>query len=376
MDELKPYTPPKQEISRQVQPTIDLGSLTQEEILSPTYYGKLLETIPKVSGKDAVEDRGKLNFRRNDVMLTIDKMINNIPVIWGINVDKLLCVSMGAFIMANPGLTLENHKKIRINYEVKIPFKSFCMDMGYDVIPHDGSPAEKRRANATLRKAKQRILSYLECLREVKATWIEALKKGGKSIAKEAEAGAIDRNFINYSIIGSRGIVDGFIDVTFDPKFVNDYLILLPQNKYHKALLKVKKETAYKMGRFLINYYMKPSNKKKVINNHIRNKKLLAHTDLPTIEEIEGAIDPDTGRRKGGKRPGHWRERIKEPYEEALDELYSVGFLTFWGYYGKNKRKLSDKEATEGGAEMWGERYLDFEIRIPVDNEGRLTTTK
>ena len=188
-------------------------------------------------------------------------------------------------------------------------------------------------------------------------------KKGGKALARIGEPDAIEKDFMNYSFIGSRGIVDGFINVTIDPKLVSDYLILLPQTKYHRKLLKVKTKTAYLMGLALLDHYIKPSNVKRSVNNRMKNRAVLASTDLPTIEEIEGAIDPGTGKRTGGKHPGHWRSRIKEPYERALDELYAVGFLFDWGYFGKGGRALSNKEATEGGADTWGETYLYYDIQ-------------
>jgi len=364
MDELKPYTPPQREISRQLQPTIDIGGLPQEPELMPNYYGKLIDAMAGMSSKEAEPvGKNKLAIKRKNAMLLIDRVINNIPAVWGINAHKLLCRAFGAFIMANPALNQKNINTIPINYEVKIPFREHCADMGYDVMPHDGSPAEKRRANAVLRKVKQRTYEDLERLRNARATWTEALKKGGKSLARMGEPDAIDKDFVNYSFIGSRGIVDGFINITIDPKLVSDYLILLPQARYHRKLLKVKTKTAYLMGLALLDHYIKPSNVKRGVNNRMKNKAVLQSTDLPTIEDIEGAIDPDTGKRTGGKHPGHWKPRIKEPYEKALDELYAVGFLFDWGYFGKGGKALTDKEATEGGADTWGETYLFYDIQ-------------
>lgn len=367
MDEIRPYSPPQREIQRQIQPTIDIEVLPPEPDLLPSYYGKLFNTMAGMSSKDAQPVGGKnakkIAIRRKNVMLLIDRVINNIPVVWGINAHKLLCKALGAFIMTNPALNAKTINSVAINYEVNIPFIEYCTDMGYDVIPHDSSAAEKRRAGAVLRKVKQRTLEDLERLREVKPTWTEALKKGGKALARIGEPGAIDKDFINYSLIGSRGIVDGYIKLTIDPKLVKDYLMLLPQTKYHRKLFKVKTKTAYLMGLALLDHYIKPSNVNRKVNNRMKNKSVLQSTDLPTIEDIEGAIDPDTGRRAGGKHPGHWKPRIKEPFEKALDELYSVGFIFDWGYFGKGGRALSYSEATEAGAEAWGETYLYYDIK-------------
>ena len=335
----------------------------QEEPILPAYYGKLPDTMAKLSSSAAEKTKkGKLVMTRDNVMLLIDNAINNIPVVWGINAHKLLSWGLGHFILANPALREADISEVNVNYEALIPLRAFCLAMGYDVIPHDNSKAEKERAAAVLRKARQRIKQDLERLRNVKATWSEGVKKGGKAIARAGEPGAADRDFMSYSLIGSYGITKEFITMTFDPKFVKDYLLLLPQTKYHKALTRVKGRNAYLMGLKLLKHYCMRKNVEKKTNNRLKVKSILASVDLPTIDYIEGQRNPDTGRREGGADPGHWDKRIKERLEEALDELYNVGFLGFWGYKGTGCKELTDEEATGRSAEAWAEMLVQFEI--------------
>ena len=356
-----PPEPSTEEVSRRGGLYLQPEERKQTDPLIPAYYGKLQNTMATMSTREAEETpSGKLAMVKDDVLLLIQKQIDNIPVQWGINVHKLLSWGIGYFIMNNP--QLRKGSNTHINYDVKIPFTGFCQARGYDVTPHDDTPAEKKRVQAVLRQQRKRTSEDLKNLRNVTATWTEGMKKGGKALSRAGEEGATDKDFINYSIIGSHGINKDFIEMTFDPKFVKDYLLMLPQTKYHKALTKVKSRTAYVIGLKMLNHYFKPSNLKRHVNNRMKNKTTAAGTDLPTIDEIEGVKDPATGKRTGGKHPGHWRSRIKEPYERALDELYRVGFLFGWEYRGTGGRQLTDSEATEGGADAWAEMNLFFEI--------------
>lgn len=364
MDEsriINPQPTPAAEVLSRRDVSFQPAERQKTDPLLPAYYGKLLDTMAGMTTADAEETQsGNIAVIKEDVLILIQKRIDNIPIQWGINAHKLLSWGIGYFIMNNPQLRQGNNT--RINYDVKIPFDPFCEAMGYDVIPHDNTPAEKKRAQAVKRQQRKRIAADLHNLRNATSTWTEGMKKGGKAISRAGEEGATDKDFINYVIIGSHGINKDFIEMTFDPKFVKDYLLLLPQTKYHKALTKVRSRTAYLMGLKMLNHYFKPSNLKRHVNNRMKNKTTAAGTDLPTIDEIEGAKDPATGKRSGGKHPGHWRSRIKEPYERALDELFRVGFLFGWEYRGTGGRILTDSEATGGGADAWAEMNLFFEI--------------
>ena len=350
-------------IARRELPTIQPAGEKESQQLIPAYYGKLTETMAGISSQGAEKtDKGKLLMKRERVLLQIDAVINNIPVVWGINAHKLLSWGMGAFILANPALRTADISKVTVNYGVAIPLVEFFEAMGYDVIPHDNSKAEKQRAAAVLRKARQRTRLDLERLHGVKATWIEGVKKGGKAIARATDTDATDKNFMNYSIIGSHGIDKQFIYMTFDPLFVRDYLLLLPQTKYHKALTKVKGRNAYLIGLKLQKHFFMKGNIDRHINDRLKVSNVLAATDLPTIDYIEGTRNEATGKREGGADPGHWDKRIKERMEEGLDELYKVGFLGFWGYKGGHGKELTDEEATVRNARAWEAQYLHFNI--------------
>ena len=75
------------------------------------------------------------------------------------------------------------------------------------------------------------------------------------------------------------------------------------------------------------------SNQIKGTADRISVPNLLAVTDLPSYEEVQR------------KDRGHWENRIKRYFEEALDTLTQEGILKDWEYTHAKGVPLTDEEA-------------------------------
>lgn len=324
--------------------------LPEEQSFLPMLHGKATDAMAQMSSRDAQINpiTGSATVSSGEVKLVIQRF-NDLKGTLGINTHKLLSVGIANF-------TGQNHvggKANALEYKVSIPFREYAIRCGYDLIERPTSTpeeaeAEKRRLANLEKDIKKKIKKDLDVLRATELTWRETVK------GKEGD-------YLNVPIIGSRGIKGGYIHMVFDPVMA-EYLVRLPLTQYPVALLAVdaRNSNAYSIGLKMTEYYNMDLNQVKGKADRLAVPTLLACTSLPSIEDVRA-------KRKD------WVERIKEPFENALDALTQCGFLADWQYTHAKAKPLTDEEAANiTDYETWAKLYVQFVIKDAPDQTARI----
>ena len=324
-----------------------------EQSFLPMLHGKATDAMAKMTSKDLQINpiTGNATIESGEVKLVLNKF-NDLQATLGINTHKLLCVGISGFTEQN---NVGGGKAIE--YHVAIPLKDYAIRCGYDLVERETATAEEAEAEkirlANARKdAAKRIRKDLEVLHAAEITWTEAVK--GKT-----------QDYIKVPIIGTRGIKGGYIHMVFDPT-IAEYLIKLPVTQYPVALLGVdaRNSNAYSMGLKMTEYANMDTNIVRGKADRLAVSTLLACTSLPSYESVSAA-------RKS------WEERIKEPFENALDELTRCGLLEDWKYTHAKAAELTDEEATNiTDYTTFSKLYVQFTLRDAPDHTARLEARK
>lgn len=325
----------------------------------PTYFamahGKATDALAFMSSKNAevnpVTKTATIN--KFGVQLAILKF-EELHATLGISTDKLLSTAIATFTQHNDF----RHSK-EPDRKVTIPLREYAQLLGYDVEEHETSTpeeaeAEKKRAKAQLDNARKAVKKDLLTLQASTLRWEEPIK--GKP-----------KDFDSISLVTRVAIKNGEIQIYFTPE-IAQYLAeknLITQ--YPTKLLRIsgRKPTAYYIGRKLAEHYNIDNNQIRGTHDRISIKALLPVTDLATYEEVQK------------KDRGHWVERIKEPLEQALDELTREGILTDWKYTHARGVDLTEEEASNLTSYSDFEKlYLHFTPADKIDHTDRIKAKK
>lgn len=317
----------------------------------PMVHGKATDNIATMTGK--TPEKNKLNntgiIDTGEVKLVIEKF-NQLSGSLGVSTHKLLSVAMANFTALNHTGTKKREKRFS---EVNIPLKEYALNCGYDVIPHateteEDATKERIRAKRSLDNARRKIHKDLNIMYSSSLTWKENVK--GKL-----------GDYVDYRLIEGKGIKNGYIYIKFSQTF-SDYLINLPLTQFPIALLKIdeRNNNAYSIGLKMAEHYNLDNNHIRGTSQLLRVSTLLSYTSLPDIDEIR-------------KQRASWENRIKEPFEKALDTLTNCGLLQDWNYSHPKGVAMTDEEATNWGSyEEWANSLLHFNIMNAPDHTKRL----
>lgn len=254
---------------------------------------------------------------------------------------KLLTCAIAKFAEIN---NTGNKNRQLHSLDIRIPLKEYAAMCGYDIMPRqtntkEEEKADKKRIANTLRNARKKIRKDLDILFSAKLSWRE--KVAGR-----------EENFEDMRLIDSKGIENGYINISFAHTFAERYLIRLPITKYPTALLAIdeRNNNAYALAVKFSEHYNMNAQQGKRNAQALKIKTLLAVTTLPNIQEVRN-------------KHCSWRVRIKEPFEQSLDELYQNGVLTDWNYAHSNGIPLTDEEACNWESyEQWVETLVYFSL--------------
>ena len=317
----------------------------------PMLHGKATDAIAGMSSKNGEKNpiSGALTITNKEVKLLISQF-NQLTGALGINTHKLLSVGVAQFTAGN---NVGGRDTDHLTYNVTIPLKEYALQCGYDVEEHpkdtpEEQEKEAKRASNALKDAQKKVKKDLDILRNSSISWSEKVK---------GKAG----DFLDIAIIGSKGIRKGYIYMVFDPAFAQ-YLIKLPLTQYPKALLKVdaRNGNAYNMGLKMTEHFNMDNNQIKGTAQLLKVSTLLENLDLPSIETVR-------------KTRKSWEERIKEPFENALDVLTQCGLLSDWRYSHSKGLEMTDEEATSFSTyEEWENTLVHFTLADAPDHTLRL----
>lgn len=323
----------------------------KKESYRPMLHGKATDAIALMAGSTIIEN--KLNntgvIVAGDTKLVIEKL-TELSGTLGVSTHKLLSTSITVFTELNH----TGNKSREVNYTtVKIPLKEYSLYCGYDVEEHQTETKEeaekeaKRSANA-LCNARKKINKDLAILFSSSLSWKEKVR--GKQ-----------GDYMDIRLIEAKGIKGGYITVKFSQTF-SEYLVRLPITQYPISLLSIdeRNNNAYAIGLKMAEHFNLDNNQISGNAQFLKVKTLLAYTDLPSVEDCKRLRRPFT-------------ERIKEPFENALDELTRKGFLEDWEYCFSKGVAMTDEEATAfGGYEEWANTLVHFTLKDAPVHTARL----
>ena len=326
----------------------------------PMYHGKVTEFLAGLTSQDLLEGPGP-----DTAIATADggefKLVihgyKDLKGSLGVNTHKLLCVSIAEFTHIN------NYGGGIINAEIMIPFKDYARALGYEIderptTTKEEATKEKNRVRETLKNARKRITKDLNILHSMELTWTEKIK--GKP-----------QDFRKMWLIEEVAIEKGYIKIAFTPR-MSGYLGLLPLTQYPKSLLGIdaRSENAYRLGLKMAQHYNIDNNQRKGTATRLKVSSLLAATQLPAYEKLKTETNNVSG--KTTDNSSQWRQRIKEPFETALDVLTGK-VICNWEYVGPKGRILTDYEAESiEDYYTFADLYLQFELIEAPDHIDRL----
>lgn len=328
-------------------------SVEQSSEFLPVLHGKAIDAIPRMSGskptKNPLNNTG--SFASGEVKLII-KNLDTLTGTLGVSTHKLLSIAIAKFTELNH--TGRGIDRTLATAKVSVPLKEYALKCGYDVEEHptdnpEAAEAEALRAKRTLDNFRRKVKKDLELLFDAFISWKEKIK--GKST-----------DFVDVRILGGKGIKAGYITLEFSLSLA-EYLIQLPLAQFPLALLSLDERNinAYRIGVKMGFHASNDNNQIRGTAQLLKVKTLLENTNLPTISEVR------TKKRS-------WDERIKEPFEKALDALTGCGLLEDWRYSHSKGEEMTDEEATSfKNYEEWADTLVHFTLRNAPNHARRIS---
>ena len=168
-------------------------------------------------------------------------------------------------------------------------------------------------------------------------------------------------DFAIANILGKGSISKGNIVIEFTLS-MGEYLIQLPLTQYPIALLSIdeRNNNAYNMGLKMTEHYNMDNNHIVKTAQLLKVRTLLQPTTFPTISTVN-------------KNRNSWEDRIKEPFERALDALTQCGLLNDWRYSHSQGIEMTDEEAKSFTTyEEWESTLVHFTLKDAPDHTARL----
>ena len=145
-----------------------------------------------------------------------------------------------------------------------------------------------------------------------------------------------------------------------------EYLSKATLSQYNSKTLRLgsqKKPLPYYLAVKLQDHYFHDGNRTRNTHNILSIKTILQFCEevLPSYDYIQRTD------------PGHWVDRIKEPLEEALEDIKNIGLFE-WEYCKKAMGDITEQERNTRDYLKWSELYITFRL-IPEepDQTERLT---
>lgn len=325
----------------------------------PVLWGKPTSAIafanPKKSDIDKLAQKTLLQVFDVQIQAALTENFENLLASLSVRTDKLLNLAISSFTQNN------NAHQSNINCDVIISLKDYAELLNYDVTEREtdtkeAAIKEKRRVKSQLDHAKEAVKKDLKTLYETSLSWQDNLKNEKTKKYETAD-------FIDIRLVDAIAIKKGYIYLSFTAKFAE---YLTRRNTIGQYPIKLfgldnRKDTAYKIARKLFEHYFIDKNIMDRTRDTLKISNILKVTPLATYEEVQ-----KTDR-------GHWEERIKEPFERALDDLQGQGILKEWEYTHQKKEPLTDEEAANITTyQNFESLYLHFTPKDDVDQTERL----
>lgn len=209
----------------------------------------------------------------------------------GVNMHKLLTYGISQFTSRYNG-----KEPAGCAYEVSFSIDDYIRITG-GMIPQDRKKRRRKR-----NEMQKRVSGELMLLQSIQLTDISG------------------NDFESISPICRTAARNGNITIEFSRPFAA-YLLKLPMMPIHKKLLAISARcpTAYAIGWKFAEHHNINQRRHTQAGNKLKVRNLLKVSPLPDYESV---LKDNKG----------WNERIKQPFEKAMNELMAAGVLKAWNY--------------------------------------------
>ena len=170
-----------------------------------------------------------------------------------------------------------------------------------------------------MKNFRRKLSKNLEALRLAGGTWTEKIQ--GK-----------ESTFVGLNLIGKYELNGNLLVIEFSVS-VAEYLTSLPLINYPRSLYKIddREFNTFSIGEDMCIHYSQDNNVIKNTEGKLTVKTLLKHTSFPKYDQLK-------------QHKWSWEEKVKEPFEKALDKLTQCGFIKNWKYCYKGGVEIPDDE--------------------------------
>lgn len=293
-----------------------LTGLFHAEERSLSFTGTALTALSKARTRGIVNHITKDSLTIGDVIIA-----SSIASKIGIGEAKLLRYGVSAFTRENA----QNEKKP--NLRIHGDTRDFARANNIRIDPQTmATPEEQEKENRRAAKALENFVAKL-------ARNAETLKSNASFSWSETIRGKA-KAYSGISLISAYRIDQDVIMLEFSQSAA-EYMIQLPLSDTPRALYAIddRKPNAYSIAQALISHYGIENNVMRNTERMLKVETLLSYTSFPTQETLKA-------------KRWSWERLVKEPFEEALDELTQKGLLKDWRYSLSGMEELTEEQAT------------------------------
>ena len=260
------------------------------------------------------------------------------------SVQKIGVGTAKIFRYAVAEFTKRNHQNAtgdKINSRIFLDVEDFAIANGVDITSTDA-----------MKNFRRKVKNSLNILLTSNITWTEKIK--GK-----------EKSYSGMNYIGKYDLDCNALRIEFTISMA-EYLASLPLINYPRSLYKLDDRdfNAFAIGEAMCVHYSQDNNVIRQTEGKLRVETLLKCTSFPTYDEL-----------KAQKRS--WEERVKEPFENALDHLTQSGFLKEWKYCYEGGIEITDDEIRAGIINSY-EKFISLIIKFELNDfeESKIRSTE
>lgn len=320
-----------------------LTGLFHPEEYSPTFIGKPITALTRSQTVGVINSIATESFVIGDVTVTLKKekqiidkngQKKTVYVKPGAGEAKLLRYAVSALTKINSQNT--RNLSLTVYGDTKAYARDCLKDPARGIDPRPmATPEEQEKENQRAAKALENFVSKLKLnalLLTVSPFIFEYTYKGEK------------KGFGGITMLGAFDVNADVFKLEFTQSaalyFIHQPLSYTPRAFY---AIDERKPNAIAIANELIQHYFNENNVIRNTERMLKVETLLRCTSLPTIDELTGAGGINkSGEKVKRKYFYRWEDRIKEPFEQALDELTRVGLIEDWDYRLAGKKPIPD----------------------------------
>lgn len=277
--------------------------LPQDNSISPLAFmfnGKALTALGRAKTRGKIDKLSSV-IKIEGVNLFTPKSTFKI----GVGTAKIFRYAVAEFTKRNHQNATEN----KINYRIFLDVKDFAQANGINT-----------NSESAMKNFRFKLRKNLETLRSSGVTWDEKIK--GKS-----------KSFSGMNYIGKYELKGNSLEIEFTVTMA-EYLTSLPLIQYPRTLYQLDDQdyNAFAIGEAMCIHYSQNNNVIQRTEGKLKVETLLKYTSFPTWDELK-------------QHKWSWEDKVKEPFERALDKLTQCGFLKDWEYQYEGGIKIPDDKA-------------------------------